>query len=86
MFEKSVDFGDSFFTFTKQFAKNWLLTNFMARPDFISSHIVDRKSISLTFCRMLYHVPVINWTICTMKGYEKARMDDAIVVFEDIEP
>ena len=86
MFEKSVDFGDSFFTFIKQFAKNWLLTNFMARPDFIASHIVDRKSISLTFCRMLYHVPVINWTVCTMKGYEKARMDDAIVVFEDIEP
>ena len=86
MFEKRVDFGDSIFTFIKQFGKNWLLTNFMSKPDFISSHLVDRKSISLTLCRILYHVPVMNWTVCTMKGYEKVRMDDAIVVFEDIEP
>ena len=86
MLEKSVDFGDSIFSFLRQFAKNWLLTNYMSRPDFISTHIVDRKSISLRFCQMLYHVPVVHWTICTLKGYERSRMEDAIVVFEDIEP
>ncbi len=86
MLEKSIDFGDTFFSFLKQFAKNWLLTNCTTRPDFISSHMVDRKSISLRFCRLLYHVPVMNWNVRTMKEYELARMDDAIVAFEDIEP
>lgn len=86
MLEKSVDFGDSFLSLIRQIAKNWLLTNFMCRPDFISSHVVDRKSLSLRLCRILYRVPVMHWTICTLKGYEKSRMEDAIVAFEDIEP
>lgn len=86
MLEKRVDFGDSIISFLRQFAKNWLLTNNMSRPDFISSHVVDRRSISLRFCRLLYHVPVMHWTVCTLKEYEKSRLDDAIVVFEDIEP
>ena len=86
MLEKSVDFGDSFFSFAKQFAKNWLLTNCATKPDFISCHMVDRKSLSLRFCRLLYHVPVMNWLVRTMKEYETARLDDAIVAFEDIEP
>lgn len=86
MLEKSVDFGDSFFSLFRQFAKNWLLTNCMSKPDFISCHFVDRKSLSLSFCRFLYHVPVMNWVVRTMKEYEAARMDDAMVAFEDIKP
>ena len=86
MFEKTVDFGNSLFTFMKMLANNMLLTNYFSRPDFISTHMVDRKSISLRFCRFLYHVPVMNWNVSTMKQYEAARMDDAIVAFEDIEP
>ncbi len=86
MLEKSVDFGDSIISFLRRFAKNWLLTNNMCRPDFISAHIVDRKSLSLRFCRFLYHVPVMHWNVCTLREYERSRMEDAIVAFEDIEP
>lgn len=86
MLEKNIDYGETFFSFLKQFAKNWLLTNCTSRPDFISCHIADRRSLSLRFCRLLYHVPVMNWTVRTMKEYEAARLDDAIVAFEDIEP
>lgn len=86
MLEKSVDFGDTIISFLSRFAKNWLLTNNMTRPDFISAHVVDRRSISLRFCRLLYHVPVMHWNVCTLKEYERSRMEDAIVTFEDIEP
>ena len=86
MLEKSVDFGDSLVGFLCRFAKNQILTNYMCRPDFISVHIADRRSISLRFCRLIYRVPVVHWNICTLKEYERSRIEDAIVVFEDIEP
>lgn len=68
------------------FAKNFLLTNFIASPDFISVDYYDRKSISLRFCKLLYHVPCVYENITSLDEYEEAREDDAIVVFEDIEP
>lgn len=86
MLEKSIDIGDNFFDFITKFAKNWLLTNCLTKPDFISSCYMDRRSISLLFCRLLYRVPVMEWLICTRKEYETARLDDAMVIFEDIEP
>ncbi len=86
MFEKNIDFGNTVITFLRQFAKNWLLTNCLTKPDFISSHVVDSRSLSLRFCKLLYHVPVMHWNVKTMKEYEKARMNDAIVSFEDIKP
>ena len=86
MLEKSIDLGNSVFEVLSHVAKNFLLTNCLSKPDFISTHIVDRRSISLRLCRHLYHVPVMYWTICTLKEYETARLDDAIVAFEDIEP
>ncbi len=86
MFEKSVDLGNSLFEAVVRIAKNLLLTNCTAKPDVISSHIVDRKNISLRLCRRLYRVPVMYWPIRTMKEYETARFDNAIASFEDIEP
>ncbi len=68
------------------FAKNFLLTNFIASPDFISVDYYDRKNISLRYCRLLYHVPCIYENITSMDEYEAARTEDAIVVFEEIEP
>lgn len=69
-----------------QFAREWMLTNCLSRPDFVSVHLADRDGISLRFCKLLYHVPLVYWTICTTEEYEIAREDDAVVVFEDIEP
>ncbi len=69
-----------------RFVREWLLTNVMTRPDFIACHLADRGGISLRFCKILYHVPLVYWTICTTQEYETARDDDAVVVFEDIEP
>ncbi len=86
MLEKTIDLGNSFLEFVKQIAKNCLLTNILTKPDFISSNFADRRSISLSFCRFLYHVPVLNWVIHSHKEYESARLDDAVVIFEDIRP
>jgi glycerophosphoryl diester phosphodiesterase len=86
MLEKRSMGGFEVMSTAGQFAREWLLTNWLTKPDFISCHLADRDGISLRFCKLLYHVPLIYWTICTTQEYEIAREDDAVVVFEDIEP
>ena len=70
----------------KCFLQNFLMTNFIASPDFIAVDYYDRNSISLRVCKKLYHVPVVYFNITSKDEYESARLDDAVVVFENIEP
>lgn len=70
----------------KCFAQNFLMTNFMASPDFIAVDYYDRDSIPLKICRFLYQVPIICYNVTAVDEYETARMNDAIVVFEKIMP
>lgn len=86
VYEKMTYSGRDLAGAIKCFAQNFLMTNFMASPDFISVDYYDRNSISLKLCRLLYHVPVVYYNVTADDEYEEAREDDAIVVFENMEP
>ena len=86
VYEKRTYSGKDVAGAVKCFAQNFLMTNFMASPDFISVDFYERNSLSLKLCRMLYHIPVVYDGITAEDEYEEARKDDAIVVFENIEP
>ena len=86
IYKKQIYSGKDILGTIYSFAKNYLLTNCIASPDFISVGLQDRNSISLRYCRLLYHVPCVYSVISTEDDYETARMDDAVVVFEGIEP
>ena len=40
-----------------------LLTNFLAKPDFLAYDIRNKHQISLQLCKKIYHVPVLYWTV-----------------------
>ena len=86
VYEKRTYTGRDLAGAVKCFAQNFLMTNFMSSPDFISVDYYDRNSFSLRLCRKLYHVPVVYYNVTAEDEYEDAREDDAIVVFENIEP
>ncbi|MBR3398089.1 MAG: hypothetical protein IKG70_09660 [Lachnospiraceae bacterium] len=86
IYEKQIYAGKDMVGMIWSFACNFLLTNCIASPDFISLGLQDRNSISLRYCRLLYHVPCVYSVIRTDEDYEAARKDDAVVVFEGIEP
>ena len=68
------------------FAGNMMLTNILTSPDFISAGYSERKNISLKYCKLLYHVPVVCSDIRTKEQYETSRSNDEIAVFENMEP
>ena len=68
------------------FAGNMMFTNILSSPDYISAGYSERKNISLKYCKLLYHVPVVCRDIKTAEQYEAARSDDEIAVFENMEP
>lgn len=68
------------------FARNMMFTNIFTLPDYISVGYSERKNISLRYCKLLYHVPVICRDIRTEEQYETARGNDEIAVFENLEP
>ena len=86
MIEKTVQKSTGVFDAAVNFIQDSLLTNVFTRPDFISVHYPDRKNISLKLCKFLFFVPVFHWDIRTMDEYESSRVEDACVIFEDIEP
>lgn len=45
-----------------------LLTNFLAKPDFIAYDVRNKNQISFLLCRKLFRVPYLLWTV---KGGEK---------------
>ena len=68
------------------FARNMMFTNIFAYPDYISAGYSERNNISLKYCKLLYHVPVVCRDIKTKEQYETSRSYDEIVVFENMEP
>ena len=59
-----------------------LLTNILARPDFISYCYLDTKNLSFLLNRYLFHASTFAWTIDSPKAYEKAKKYFHSFIFE----
>ena len=63
-----------------------LLTNCLAKPDFIAYRFSDRDNLCLRWCRWFYHVQEINWTIITKEEMCAAESAGNLVIFQDFDP
>ena len=63
-----------------------LLMNFMTEPDMLVCSMSVRYNPSVWICRLLYHIPRLNWTVRTLEEYEAVKTDGATALFEQIEP
>mgnify|MGYP002675585977 CR=1 FL=1 len=63
-----------------------LLTNCLAKPDFIAYRFSDRDNFCLRWCRRLYKVQEINWTITTKEEMREAESAGNLVIFQDFDP
>jgi len=59
-----------------------LLTNCIARPDFITYHAPDTANISLLINRLLYKIPIGVWTLRSEEMYKKCLNKYSILIFE----
>ena len=63
-----------------------LLTNCLAKPDFIAYRFSDRDNFCLRWCRIVYRVQEINWTIITKEEMREAESAGNLVIFQDFDP
>lgn len=78
--------GSGFLNLLWDFLCSSMLLNFLTGPDYITTNIDQRNNPSLWICRILYHVPRMDWVVHSLEDYELVKTDDSIVVFDDIEP
>lgn len=67
------------------FALQNLLTNFLAKPDFIAFDFRYKDMLSLYICKALYGVKTAAWTVRSSGDLEAAHGFD-MVIFEGFEP
>ncbi|MEF9942020.1 MAG: glycerophosphodiester phosphodiesterase family protein [Lachnospiraceae bacterium] len=60
----------------------YLLTNWIGRPDFISYKLADAHNLSLWINQHIFHIPVAVWTLRSQKAYEDARANYNMEIFE----
>lgn len=63
-----------------------LLTNCLAKPDFIAYRFSDRDNVCLRWCRWFYKVQEFNWTITTKEEMREAESAGNLVIFQDFDP
>ena len=63
-----------------------LLTNGIAKPDFIAYHHIYYKDLSRTLCRKLYHAPAVAWTIQSQQDLEQRKDDFDLFIFDSFVP
>lgn len=86
VYKKKTNPERTFGAFVSCFIHNSMLTNVFARPDYISAVFDDRDNMSIKLCRLLYHVPIALRNVRDEIDYEIGRQQDAVVIFEGIEP
>lgn len=65
--------------------KNQML-NFLTRPDFIAYRYSDRKNVSNFFCRKIWKLQGVSWTIQSQEEYDVAVSEGWIPIFEGFCP
>lgn len=68
--------------FLFRFCVQFLLTNVLCRPDFISYKLADSENISLLLLHKLFRAPIAVWTLRTPKAYQKAHHQFDMYIFE----
>ena len=68
------------------FALGNMLTNFLARPDFIAYDVRYQGTLAVDLCTIFYAAPAFAWTVRGEDAYYKAREYGAYVIFENIKP
>ena len=62
------------------------LENFLTMPDFVAYKYDDRKNLSCFFCRKLWGLQGVSWTIRTSEDLETAEKEGWIPIFEGFLP
>jgi len=68
------------------FALQNLLMNFLTQPDFIAYRFSDRHTTALRWCKKIYHVQEIDWTIRSREDMRQAEEEGNLVIFERFDP
>ena len=69
-----------------QILVHYLLTNVMARPDFIAYNCRHRHNISRLVCKGLFHPLNVTWTVKSQQELDECREDFDIFIFEGFIP
>lgn len=69
-----------------KFAMTFNLSNFLTKPDFIAYRYEDRKNLSITLCRKLWHMQGVTWTLRKKEDHDTAISDGWIPIFEGYLP
>ncbi len=68
------------------FSVTLLLTNFLARPDFISYKYTDYRNPFVLFNCKIFKAKLGLWTVTTQDAYDTISKDASFIIFEDFEP
>jgi len=68
------------------FALEYLLFNFLSKPDFIAYNHHYAKNLSRRLCRGLYRNVAVAWTIRSMEELDAAREEFDLFIFEGFIP
>lgn len=62
------------------------MLNFLTQPDFVAYRYKDRKHISNFFCRKLWHLHGVSWTLQDKQEYSIALREGWLPIFENFIP
>ena len=65
---------------------SWQMLNFLTLPDFVSYKFRDRKHISNFFCRRLWHLHGVTWTVRSQEELDLALEEGWLPIFEGFIP
>ena len=63
-----------------------MLTNVIARPNFIAYNCVDRSSACVRICTRLWRAPRFSWTVRCEEEYAHAKQNGECAIFEGFRP
>ena len=63
-----------------------LVTNIATKPDFIAYCHDDKKSVSRSICKSIFHNTPVAWTIRSQAEMDACKKDFEIFIFEGFEP
>lgn len=69
-----------------RFLLTYNLLNFLTQPDFIAYRFEDRGNMSVDYCRKLWKLAGVSWTIRNKEDFDKAVEEGWIPIFEGFIP